>query len=184
MKKLTALVIAVLLMLFLASTVYADDITVTVTMASFTLRITNTTWAIGTVTPSLDTARQETSYVANDGGVNMDVTLLATDATDWSLASAVAPDTFAMRAIFAHPETAVGVIEDSLLLDDSLDTGAGEGNNTRFYSTNCGSGADAGGLDIAAGDSVSLYLWFQAPTSSAAGGEQTITVTVGGKVAD
>ena len=185
MKRLTALVIAVLFVLFAFGTVYAADITVTVTMASFTLNVSNTTWAIGQVTPSLDTNRQQVSHVWNTGGVNMDVTLLCGEGTNWKLGATAAKDTFQMRAIFAHQDTTVaGIPQDSFLANDALTGGAQEGTNALFYTSNCGSGADAGGLDMAANDSASLWLWFKAPTTSTTDAEQTIAITVGGKVAD
>lgn len=188
MKKLTALVMAVLFVLFAFGIVYAADISVTVTMATYTLNVSNLTWAIGSVTPSLDTNRQQVSHVWNTGGVNMDVTLLCTDATTWKLKSttdASGKDSFLMRAIFADEDTTVaGVPQDSFKSNDALTTGAQEGTNALFYTTNCGSGADAAGLDMAANDSVSLWLWFKAPTTSTTAAEQTIAITVGGKVAD
>ena len=118
----------------------------------------------------------------------MDVTLLSTDAAEtWTIAGAAAPDVFQMRGIFSHPDTLktfFGADGDSFLASDDLTTCAQEGTNALFYTSNCGSGADAGGLDIGASDSVALWLWFKAPTSSTTAAEQTITVTVGGKVAD
>ena len=113
----------------------------------------------------------------------MDVTLQGANTANWNLGSSVGANVFAMRAIFCAAGT-TAIVEDSFKTEDSLYTATLEGDNTRFYMTNCGSGADGDGLDIAAGDSLGLYLWFQAPTTSNTTAQQSIVVTVGGKVAD
>jgi len=190
MKRLMALVIAVMFVLLLAGTVYAADITVSVTMTGYSLRVTGTTWSILGLTPSLDTAKQTTTYVINDGGVMMDVTLLCGNSTNWFLKTtgdATGKDSFLMRAIFSWKDTTIafaGANADSFESGDAITGGAQEGTNALFYATNCGSGATADGLAIASNDSVRLWLWFKAPTTSSTVAQQDIGVTVGGKNKD
>jgi hypothetical protein len=190
MKRLTALVMAVLFVLFAFGTVYADDsqqITCTVTMLGVAITLNGpagyNSWAIGQVNPSQVKTRAESTYVKNAGGVNMDVTFQGDSAATWKEAATAAKDTFRLRAVFASKTTA-SISADSFLANDNATYIAQEGTSSLFYTSNCGSGADAGGLDIAAGDSITLWLQFQAPTTSTVTAEQTFHIVVGGKLAD
>jgi hypothetical protein len=186
MKRLMALVMVVLFVLFAAGTIYAaDPITVTVTMTSYVVNVSATSWAIGSVTPSLDTVRQQKSYVWNSGGVLMDVTLLGTDATNWKQAAAVARDTFQMRAVFSYKDTVAAPAESKFAAEDTFTTtSAIEANATRYVYDNSGLGTTTNGIALDYADSVALWLYFKAPTTSTVAAEQSILVTVGGKVAD
>ncbi|MCJ7784537.1 MAG: hypothetical protein MUP41_11440 [Desulfobacterales bacterium] len=192
MKRLKALVIAVLFVFFAAGAVYAAEsqpITVTVTMAGVAISIgANNTWAIGTgITSSLDTNRQERTQVWNSGGILLDVTLLSSDATNWKLKTATdatGRDSFMLRAVFKHHDTTNVVPQDSFKTNDAVTLGAQDATTSLFFVSNANTGAGATGLALIPNDSVALWLWFKAPTVSTVTDEQTITLTVGGKTAD
>ncbi|MCJ7507594.1 MAG: hypothetical protein MUO85_02535 [candidate division Zixibacteria bacterium] len=186
MKRFVVLVIAVLFVLFAAGTIYAADaVTVTVTMTGYVVNVDSTSWAIGTVTPSLDTVRQQKSYVWNSGGVLMDVLLSATNTTNWKLRATAARDTFQMRALFSHKDTTGAPSEGSFAAEDTLTTGSAiEPNATRYVWANGGLGTTTNGIPLDYGDSIGLWLYFKAPTTSSFNVPETLTVTVGSKVAD
>jgi len=188
MKRLKALVIVVLFVLFAAGAVYAAEIEVTVTMMGIAISVgDNNDWAIGTVTPSLDTNRQEATQVWNSGGILIDVTLLSSDATNWKLKTttdATGKDSFMLRAIFRHRDTITVAIQDSFKTNDAVTLVAQDATNALFYVSNANTGASATGLALNPNDSVALWLWFKAPTVSTVTTPETLTVTVGGSVAN
>jgi hypothetical protein len=156
-------------------------------MTTYVVNVDSTNWAIGSVTPSLDTVRQWKSKVWNSGGVLMDITLLGTDATNWKMAAAVARDTFQMRAIFGNKDTTNVPAESKFGAEDTLTkapNGAIEPNATRYVFDTSNLGTTTNGIPLDYADTVALWLYFKAPTTSSYAAVQQMTVTVGGKVAD
>jgi len=174
MKGLMITVIVVVFIILLGtiqSSAQESDITVTVTMAGLSISCDSTAWHIGTVSP-YDTVYSTKMKITNTGGITLDFTLSLTNPADWIASSSVGPDTFNMRAVIGHYDSTA--VESDFTASDDLTTSVQAASATKFDFT-----ADVNGADVPAGAERSLWLRFQAPSTSTVGTEQSITVTLG-----
>lgn len=160
----------VLALVFWSSVVLAANpatIDVTVTIQNLSVSATGPI-AFGTVVASSETVSGSASTVTNDGNVTETYAVKLTNPGGWTATSAApGSETYRLSAQFnsAQP-TAV-----SFAADHDLTTSDQTCSGTILA-------GDETGLSVAASATRSLWLKFEAPTSTTVTTEQTITVTI------
>ena len=147
------------------------NITVTVTCRVLGVTVSPTTWNIGLVeTNSINLSTAFT--VTNTGNAQQDFQLNAANSVGWTIGATPGSEVFRMSAIFKD----VAPVESNFIANDDLTTSAVTATAAIFCID-----ADAAGVkgyDVVAAATRNLWLRFQAPTSTTATAEQSITVTI------
>jgi hypothetical protein len=151
-----------------AQAALSATIDVTVTIQNLSVSATGPI-AFGVVTAASQTVSTLASTVTNDGNVTETYSLNLTDPAGWTAVSA-APgvDEYALLSIFNVAQPAVG---DFNYADHALTTLPVSSSATQFAGTQSG-------LSLAAGTISSLWLRFDAPTSTLVTTQQTIVLTI------
>ena len=143
-------------------------INVTVTIQNLSVSATGPS-AFGVVTASSQTISTLASTVTNDGNVTETYSLNLTDPLGWTaVVAAPGVDEYALLSIFNVAQPAVG---DFTFADHALTTLPVSSSGTQFAGSQSG-------LSLAAGTVSSLWLRFDAPTSTAVTAQQTIVLTI------
>jgi hypothetical protein len=143
-------------------------ISVTVTIQSLSVSATGPI-AFGTVVSSSETVSGSASTVTNDGNLTETYSLSLTNPASWTAVQAApAAEQYALLAKFnsGAPTAASFTYADNALSTTSVASSA-----TKFAGNETG-------LSVAAAATRSLWFRFNAPTSTAVTGQQSITVTV------
>ncbi|MEZ4655551.1 MAG: hypothetical protein R3E12_18680 [Candidatus Eisenbacteria bacterium] len=143
-------------------------ITVTVTIQSLSVSTTGPI-AFGTVGAGSETVSGSASTVTNDGNVTETFSLSLTDPAGWTaVQSAPGAEEYALLSMFNSTAPAANTFT---YLDHALSTTPVASSGTKFAGNETG-------LSVPATETRSLWLRFNAPTSTTVTTEQSITVTV------
>jgi len=170
-----ALIVALAVFAAEANAASTADITVTVTIQNLSVSLSSNTWALGTVVAGSTTQMTEADdiTVTNDGNVDEDFTLKLTDPSAWTAGATAGADVYVMSGLFCASADAPG--GSDFQADDVLTTTTQTATSAVFGYV----GGSDDGVAVPAGNSVDLWLEFQAPTSTTNFTQQTIVVTVG-----
>lgn len=171
MRRITG-ALATLVLLGVGHTAHAANpatISVTVTIQNLSVSATGPI-AFGTVVASSETVSGAASTVTNDGNVTETYSLSLTDPGTWTAVQA-APSLAEEYALLAQFNSSAPAAGSFTYADHALSTSSVACSATQFA-------GDETGVSVAALGTRSLWLRFNAPTSTAVTAEQTITVTV------
>lgn len=172
LQRFLVIGIATLACLMLVSTAaqaaLSATINVTVTIQNLSVSATGPI-AFGVVTAASQTVSTVASTVTNDGNVTETYSLNLTDPAGWTaVGAAPAAEQYALLATFNSVQPVVG---DFNYTDHALTTLPVSCSATQFA-------GDQSGLSLAAGTVTSLWLRFDAPTSTTVTTQQTIILTI------
>lgn len=177
-KLISVLVVAGFLslcMAYIADAADTADITVTVTCRSLGVTVNPATWALGVVEVDSSAVKGAAIVVTNTGNASETYQLKLTNSASWTAVqtdAALAAEKYQLGAIFQTTSTAAPVEVDYVDSEDFVSTGYVSCTATVFAKTT------GSGVNVAAAGARDLWLYFHAPPSTAATGEQSITVTV------
>jgi hypothetical protein len=163
-----AVIVCVMLVSTTAQAALSATINVTVTIQNLSVSATGPI-AFGTVTAASSTVSTDFSTVTNDGNVTETYSLNLTDPASWtSVTAAPGAEEYALLATFNSVAPVVG---DFSYANHALTTAPVSCSGTQFA-------GDETGLSLAAGTITTLWLRFDAPTSTAVTTQQTIILTL------
>lgn len=144
----------------------SDTISVTVTIsATVSVAVTEGSYDFGSLSAGA-TALSSPLTVTNDGsGIDETYSLSCSDTANWTVGAAAAADVFVLSAQFSS------ITPISFDGDDALSTTPVAASGTAFA-------GDTTGANVPYNEVRALWLQIQTPTSTAAAGQQTITLTV------
>ena len=149
----------------------ANPATISVTVTIQNLRVSASgPIAFGTVIASSETVSGSASTVTNDGNVTETYSLSLTNPGTWTAVQA-APSAAEEYALLAQFNATAPTAVSFTYLNHALSTTSTASSGTKFA-------GDQTGLSVAAAATRSLWLRFNAPTSTTVTTQQTITVTV------
>ena len=171
MKKMAG-TFAALVFLGAGQTAFAANpatISVTVTIQNLSVSATGPI-AFGTVVASSQTVSSSASTVTNDGNVSETMSLSLTNPSSWTAVQA-APSAAEEYALLAQFNSSAPTAASFTYTDHALSTTSVASSSSKFAGNQTG-------LSVAASATRSLWLRFNAPTSTSVTSQQTITVTV------
>jgi hypothetical protein len=163
---------------------WAEDVTITVTIAQITIQVSPTTVALGVVSAGSRTVSSGVT-VTNNGNVAVNYRLQLTGVPNgWTYAQVssgqdLEENSFVMGAKFASSAPALtdfniaGDADTGFNGPDFLETAQVTCNGTRFATD-----GDNDGYQVAAGASQTLYFRFDAPPSTNVTTQQSIVVSI------
>ena len=173
-KRISLLAIAALVALALlvpasqALAAPSDTISVTVTIsATVSVAVTEGSYDFGSLSVGATAISASSLTVTNDGsGIDETYSLSCSDTAGWAAGGSAGADAFVLSAQFNS--TAPGSFDAA---NDVLTTSPVAASGTQFAGDETGAG-------VAYNAARNLWLEIQTPTSTAAAGQQTITLTV------
>jgi hypothetical protein len=158
--------LTIVLLSSVAQAATTADINVTVTVTSVSVTATGS-YAFGTVSASSSTVSGTAITVTNNGNVAETFSLKLTDPVGWTaVITAPGSEEYRLSAMFNSDNAGTFVPANHALTTSSV---ASDG--TQFA-------GDETGASVAAADTRSLWLKFEAPSGTAVTSQQTIVVTV------